>query len=97
MLEMASENEEFRVDALAFKDFLIAFPCYKDIDRDTAPSELLQIVLDAYDNDQLTEEQELVVDLYIHLHHEEAPFDLKRAFDTWDIQDKKAFTAWFLR
>lgn len=78
------------IDAGDFFKHVLAFPCFKDAGAIEDAGKLLQIVFDAYEGDNLTEEQELVVDLYVHLHHAGSQFDLKRALDTWGMEDRAA-------
>lgn len=85
-------NEEFEIslNPALFVQAIISFPCFKEAKPDTPADELFEVILEAYKGDNLTEEQDLVVELLLHLQEDTSPFNLKRAKEIWSNEDLKA-------
>ncbi len=77
-----------------FVDLCTSFPCFSDARLDSPAEELFTLILTAYRDDNLTEEQDLVVELLFHLSDENSPFNLKRASEVWAAEDLEAF--WYV-
>lgn len=87
----SGDSFEITLDPKAFVERVLSFPSFKEAKLNRPYHEILDIILDAYRNDNLTEEQDLIVELILHLQDESTPFNLKRAREIWDNQDKKVF------
>jgi hypothetical protein len=83
-------NMEISIDSAQFRSLVLSFPCFSEADSEQAPDELLALVLAAFNEDNLTEEQDLVVELVLHLHSPEAQFNLRRSLEVWSKGDKEA-------
>lgn len=67
---------------------LLEFPAYVDAKTiDSPPEDLFQLIADAYENDQLTEEQELIFEAMLYLYNLTEEFDLRRAVLIWEDED----------
>ncbi|MCX6129251.1 MAG: hypothetical protein NTX25_09350 [Proteobacteria bacterium] len=99
LLDDASDDEdedeesvdEIEVDTELFTEGLLRFPCFLDAPRDRTPDQLFDLVFDAYQEENLLEEQDHVVELLLHLQEEESPFNLNRALEVWSHEDRQAF------
>ena len=85
------ELEEIEIDTELFAEQLLRFPCFQSAPRDKAPDELFDTVFSAYQDENLTEEQDHVVELLLHLQEEESPFNLSRAMEVWGRDDRQVF------
>lgn len=85
------EDEEFEVDTEMFSEGLLRFPCFDSVPRDKNAEEIFDLVFDAYQEENLLEEQDHVVELLLHLQDEESPFNLSRALEVWSHEDREAF------
>ena len=96
MMEMQDDQDQnAELEISIAPEVLIAmalrFPCFGDAKPDSDPDELFEIIMNAYRDDNLSEEQDLVVELILHLHEESSPFNLKRALEVWSTADLAAF------
>ncbi len=92
-LEGEEELDEIEVDTELFTEQLLRFPSFADAPKDKAPDELFDIVFNAYQDENLSEEQDHVVELLLHLQEEESPFNLSRALEVWNQADRQTFLA----
>lgn len=83
--------DEIEVDTELFTEQLLRFPCFQDVPKDKAPDEVFDTVFNAYQDENLTEEQDHVVELLLHLQEEESPFNLSRAMEIWNQADRQTF------
>jgi hypothetical protein len=90
-LDDDEELEEIEIDTELFAEQLLRFPCFQSAPRDKAPDELFDTVFSAYQDENLTEEQDHVVELLLHLQEEESPFNLSRAMEVWGRDDRQVF------
>ncbi len=89
--EEEEELEEIEVDTALFAEQALRFPCFNEAPRDKSGDELFDIIFGAYQDENLTEEQDHVVELLLHLQQEESPFHLSRAMEVWSHDNRKAF------
>lgn len=82
---------DIEINADQLRATLLTFPCFSDADPQMAASELMELVLNAFNEDNLTEEQDLVVEMFLHLNTGEVEFNLKRALEIWMPEDRDAF------
>ena len=54
---------------------------------------LVNQIMGAFNDDNLTESQEYVVELLLHLSHQDSIFNLNRALAVWSDEDQAAFIA----
>ena len=92
-LEGEEELDEIEVDTELFTEQLLRFPSFADAPKDKSPDELFDIVFNAYQDENLSEEQDHVVELLLHLQEEESPFNLSRALEVWNQADRQTFLA----
>lgn len=92
-LEMTDQAYQ-DLDPEKFVDLCLSFPCFAEAKLDMPHKDLLSLILKAYNEDTLTEAQDLVVELLFHLRDENMPFNLKRASKIWTLEDREAF--WYL-
>lgn len=90
-LEGEDEVDEIEVDTELFTEQLLRFPCFQDAPKEKSPDELFDVVFNAYQDENLTEEQDHVVELLLHLQEEESPFNLSRALEVWSKADRQTF------
>lgn len=83
------DSHEIRLNPEHFVKAILLFPCFKEADPHMPTDKLFDIIIDAYRHDNLTEEQDLAVELVLHLHDESTPFNLKRAREIWAAEDKE--------
>ncbi len=89
--EIEEEDEEIEVDTELFAEGVIRFPCFESIPKDKNSDEIFDLVFDAYQEENLLEEQDHVVELLLHLQEEDSPFNLSRALEVWSHEDRQAF------
>lgn len=82
---------EVSVDIEDFVGKLLSFPCFTEANLEKDANDIFQLVVDSYRQDQLTEEQDLVVELLFHLNESSSPFNLKRALEVWTEEDLASF------
>ena len=88
------ENEmEFDLSPEEFVEDALLFPCFEDAKLDRDAAEIFKIMIEAYKEDNLTEEQDLVIELLLHMRDSTSPFNLKRASEVWSEGDLDAFWA----
>ena len=81
-------EENFAIDEEKFVQSALIFPCFEDAKESRqSTSKTYEIIMKAYQSDDLTEEQDLVVELLFHMQHEGTPFNLKRATALWSEED----------
>jgi hypothetical protein len=85
------DGTEINVNPHSFVKGVLRFPCFRDAQSHKDYSALFELIFEAYRQDQLTEEQDLVIELILHLHEETTPFNLKRAREIWSPEDMSAF------
>ena len=69
----------------------LSFPCFSEANPKEKVNTLFDVIIHAYKDDNLTEEQDLVVEFVLHMTDEQTPFNLKRALEVWTVQDRAAF------
>jgi hypothetical protein len=89
--EEEEEIEEIEIDTALFAEQALRFPCFHEAPRDKPSDELFDIIFSAYQDENLTEEQDHVVELLLHLQEEESPFHLSRAMEVWSHDNREAF------
>jgi len=89
MSEDFEDSHEITLNPDNFVKAILLFPCFKEADPRMPAAKLFDIIIDAYRLDNLTEEQDLAVELVLHLHDESTPFNLKRAREIWANEDKE--------
>ncbi|MFW7379268.1 MAG: hypothetical protein ACOH5I_10705 [Oligoflexus sp.] len=87
MSDQSEESYELAIDPELFTRAVLLFPCFHEADPKMASDELFHLITNAYRDDQLTEEQDLVIELVLHLHDESSPFNLRRAREIWSPED----------
>ena len=85
------EHEEIEVDTELFAEGLVRFPCFESIPKEKSAEEIFDLVFEAYQEENLLEEQDHVVELLLHLQEEDSPFNLSRALEVWSHEDRQAF------
>lgn len=76
-----------------FAKHALTFPCFADAPDDTSAESLVNQIMGAFNDDNLTESQEYVVELLLHLSHQDSIFNLNRALAVWSDEDQAAFIA----
>ncbi|SMF25692.1 hypothetical protein [Pseudobacteriovorax antillogorgiicola] len=89
--EAKDQDIEVKIDVEEFVATILTFPCFEDAKLDKEPAELFEIIMNAYRQDNLTEEQDLVVELLLHMSEPSSSFNLKRASEVWTEEDLNAF------
>ena len=88
---MKSQPFEIMVKPALLVKTVLAFPCFREANPKEKIKTLFELVMNAYKDDNLTEEQDLVVELVLHLTDGQSPFNLKRALEIWSAKDRAAF------
>ena len=88
----ADQQEELHIDPEFFVQTALQFECFSDANKVKNKDELFTIITEAHANDTLTEAQDHVIELIMHLISEEVPFNLNRALQVWDESDINSFT-----
>jgi hypothetical protein len=89
--ESEEDSEEIEVDTEMFAEGLLRFPCFESVPKEKSAEEIFDLVFEAYQDENLLEEQDHVVELLLHLQDEESPFNLSRALEVWSHDDRQAF------
>ena len=89
--EEEEEVEEIQIDTGLFAEQVIRFPCFREIPQQLKNDELFDLVFNAYQDENLTEEQDHVVELLLHLQEEDSPFNLSRALEVWSNDNRLVF------
>lgn len=90
MSSSTSRNDRTGDEELAFQ--ILQFPAFSEAKRMNKPlKEIFQIVIDAYEQEQLTEEQDLILECLLYLHSLTEDFDLRRALLVWEEGDLNQF------
>ena len=90
-LEYDDETDELEIDTELFAEQLLRFPCFQDAPRDKGVDVLFDTVYNAYQDENLSEEQDHVIELLLHLQEEDCPFNLTRAMEVWGKADRQVF------
>jgi hypothetical protein len=85
------EVEEIEIDTELFASQVLRFPCFADVPRDKEADQLFDIVFNAYEDENLTEEQDHAVEFLLHIQEEDSPFNLSRALEIWGREDRQVF------
>jgi hypothetical protein len=85
------EVEEIEVDTELFASQVLRFPCFADVPRDKDADQLFDIVFNAYEDENLTEEQDQAVEFLLHIQEEDSPFNLSHALEIWAKEDRQVF------
>jgi len=89
--EEDEDSEEIEVDTEMFAEGLVRFPCFESVPKEKNAEEIFDLVFEAYQDENLLEEQDHVVELLLHLQDEESPFNLSRALEVWSHEDRQSF------
>ena len=90
---MEEPSVDLTLNPAEFKALIIRFPCFHEADPEADATDLMNLVVNAYNSDNLTEEQDMVVELALHLCSEHTQFNLRRALEIWEPEDRAAFAA----
>lgn len=91
---MADDKEiSVQIDTERFVREALAFPCFEQAKSYTGDKALFDVIVDSYQNDLLTEQQDMVVECLLHLQDENSPFNLNRSLSIWDSDDLACFKA----
>lgn len=85
------EEDEIEVDTELFAEQLLRFSCFSDAPKDKDADELFDTIFAAYEDENLTEEQDHTVEFLLHIQEEESPFNLSRALEVWNKDDRALF------
>ena len=85
------DSEEIEVDTEMFAEGLVRFPCFESVPKEKSAEEIFDLVFEAYQDENLLEEQDHVVELLLHLQDEDSPFNLSRALEVWSHEDRQSF------
>ncbi len=73
-------------------DELLRFPCFGDAKKmKKSADELLSVIQDAYENENLSEDQDMAFEAVLYFHEIIDQFDLRRALTIWDQGDLAVF------
>jgi hypothetical protein len=85
------EDDEIEVDTELFAEQVLRFSCFADAPKEKDADELFDVIFAAYEDENLTEEQDHTVEFLLHIQEEESPFNLSRALEVWNKEDRKLF------
>jgi hypothetical protein len=89
---MSGDNEiSVEIDTAWFVGEALSFSCFAQAKAYTGEKALFDLILDSYQSDLLTEEQDMVVECLLHLQDENSPFNLNRALAIWEPEDLSCF------
>jgi len=89
--EEDDEDDEIEVDTELFAEHILRFRCFADAPKDKDADDLFDAIFAAYEDENLTEEQDHTVEFLLHIQEEESPFNLSRALEVWNKDDRKTF------
>lgn len=89
--EDEEEEDEIEVDTELFAEQILRFSCFSDVPKDKDADELFDTIFAAYEEENLTEEQDHTVEFLLHIQEEESPFNLSRALEVWNKDDRALF------
>ena len=89
--EDEEEEDEIEVDTELFTEQILRFTCFSDAPKDKDADELFDTIFAAYEEENLTEEQDHTVEFLLHIQEEESPFNLSRALEVWNSDDRALF------
>ncbi|MES2745450.1 MAG: hypothetical protein V4655_08480, partial [Bdellovibrionota bacterium] len=70
---------------------ILRFSCFSDVPKDKDADDLFDTIFAAYEDENLTEEQDHTVEFLLHIQEEESPFNLSRALEVWNTDDRTLF------
>lgn len=85
------EDDEIEVDTELFVEQVLRFSCFSDAPKEKDADELFDVIFAAYEDENLTEEQDHAVEFLLHIQEEESPFNLSRALEVWNKEDRQLF------
>ncbi len=85
------EEDEIEVDTELFAEQVLRFNCFSDLPKEKDADELFDVIFAAYEDENLTEEQDHTVEFLLHIQEEESPFNLSRALEVWNKEDRRMF------
>ena len=89
---MAGDDEiSVEIDTDWFVRMALSFSCFEPAKSYAGEKALFDVILDSYQNDLLSEEQDMVVECLLHLQDENTPFNLNRALSIWEPEDLACF------
>lgn len=87
---MKDEQRSYSPNDIA--DQLLSFPAFFDAKKMKKNAvKIFQIVVDAYEQEQLTEEQDLIFEAMLYLNNVSDEFNLRRAVSIWSPSDFAQF------
>lgn len=87
---MKDENKSYSPKDIAHQ--LLSFAAFSDAKKMKKTAlEIFQIVVDAYEQEQLTEEQDLIFEAMLYLNNVSDEFNLRRAVSIWSPTDFAQF------
>ncbi|MBC7660032.1 MAG: hypothetical protein H7249_10015 [Chitinophagaceae bacterium] len=89
--EEEEEDDEIEVDTELFAEQVLRFSCFSDAPKGKDADELFDLIFAAYEDENLTEEQDHTVEFLLHIQEEESPFNLSRALEVWNKDDRALF------
>ncbi len=89
--EDEDDEDEIEVDTELFAEQLLRFSCFSSVPKDKDADELFDMIFAAYEDEELTEEQDHTVEFLLHIQEEESPFNLSRALEVWNKDDRAIF------
>mgnify|MGYP001566146492 CR=1 FL=1 len=85
------EDDEIEVDTELFAEQILRFSCFSDAPKEKDADDLFDMIFAAYEDENLTEEQDHTVEFLLHIQEEESPFNLSRALEVWNKDDRQLF------
>ena len=85
------EDDEIEVDTELFAEQVLRFGCFSDAPKGKDADDLFDLIFAAYEDENLTEEQDHTVEFLLHIQEEESPFNLSRALEVWNKADRQLF------
>ncbi|MBC7531827.1 MAG: hypothetical protein H7318_09630 [Oligoflexus sp.] len=85
------EDDEIEVDTELFAEQVLRFSCFSDAPKEKNADDLFDLIFAAYEDENLTEEQDHTVEFLLHIQEEESPFNLSRALEVWNKEDRQLF------
>lgn len=89
--EDEEEEDEIEVDTELFTEQILRFSCFSDAPKNKDADDLFDTIFAAYEDENLTEEQDHTVEFLLHIQEEESPFNLSRALEVWNKKDRALF------
>ncbi len=89
--EEDDDDEEIEVDTELFAEQVLRFSCFANTPKAKDADELFDAIFAAYEEENLTEEQDHTVEFLLHIQEEDSPFNLSRALEVWSKADRQVF------